>query len=185
MEDNIQNIIEVLSAGKIILYPTDTIWGLGCDVNCVDAIYKIYSIKQRPLDKPFIVLVSDIKMLKNYIEELHPRIETLLLYHKRPLTIIYKQAKNVPDILTKNGGIAIRIVKDPVIALLIKEYGRAIVSTSANISNNPFPENFKKISSIIKESVDYTFKYRQNDTRPHNQSVIASFNKNGKLKFFR
>ena len=185
MEDNIQNIIEVLSTGKIILYPTDTIWGLGCDINCVDAIYRIYTIKNRPLDKPFIILVSDIEMLKNYIEELHPRIETLLLYHKRPLTIIYKKAKNVPDILTKNGSIAIRIVKDPVIERLIKEYGSPIVSTSANISNTPFPKNFKDISPEIKTSVDYIFKYKQNDFSMVNQSVIATFNKNGKLKFFR
>lgn len=185
MEDNFQNILNILAEGKVILYPTDTIWGLGCDINCLEAIYKIYKIKKRPLEKPFIVLVSDIEMLKEYIVDIHPRVETLLLYHTRPLTIIYKKAKNVPDILTMKGSIAIRIVKDPVIANLIKEYGKPLVSTSANISDEPFPSDFKTISPKIKKEVDYIFKYKQNDTSPVPPSVIATFNKKGKLKFLR
>ncbi len=185
MEDSIQNIIDALSSGRVILYPTDTIWGLGCDINSLEAIYKIYDIKKRPLHKPFIVLVSDIDMLKNYVKDIHPRIETLLLYHKRPLTIIYKNAKNVPDILTKNGSIAIRIVKEPMIAKIIKLFGKAIVSTSANISDKPFPQNFATIDPQIIKAVDYIFKYKQGDYSEAIPSVIATYNKNGKLKFFR
>lgn len=185
MIDDFTHIKKLLSQGKIILYPTDTIWGLGCDINCQEGIYRIYDIKKRPLDKPFIILVSGLEMLKKYVVDIHPRVETLLLYHKRPLTIIYKQAKNVPDILTKNGGIAIRIVKDPVIARLIHDYGTPIVSTSANLANDPNPVNFKSISDKIKKSVDYIFKYKQNDLKAAPPSVIASYNKNGRLKFLR
>ncbi len=185
MIDDFEHIKNILSEGKIILYPTDTIWGLGCDINCLEAIYRIYDIKKRPLNKPFIILVSGLDMLKKYVMEIHPRVETLLLYHKRPLTIIYKKARNVPDILTKNGSIAIRIVKDPVIAGLIHEYGSPIVSTSANIADDPSPTNFKSISDKIKKSVDYIFKYKQNDLEDAPPSVIASYNKNGSLKFIR
>ncbi len=185
MIDDFEHIKKILSEGKIILYPTDTIWGLGCDINFQEAIYRIYDIKKRPLDKPFIILVSDLDMLKKYVVDIHPRVETLLLYHKRPLTIIYKKAKNVPDILTKNGSIAIRIVMEPILAKLIQEYGRPIVSTSANIANEPNPANFRSISDKIKKSVDYIFKYKQNDLKAAPPSVIASYNKNGRLKFLR
>lgn len=185
MEDNFENIIDLLEQGKIILYPTDTIWGLGCDALNIDAIKQIYAIKQREADKPFIVLVSSIEMLKDYIKDIHPRVETLLLYHKRPLTIIYPEGKNLPSILMKGKKIAIRIIKEPVIARLIEEFGRPIVSTSANIAGTDFPKIYNEINKEIIEAVDYTFKYKQNDTNPGSPSVIASYNKKGKLKFLR
>ena len=185
MEDNFDKIIGLLSTGKIILYPTDTIWGLGCDASNVDAINRIYDIKQRGKDKPLLILVSDIEMLKKYIRNIHPRIETLLVHHNRPLTIIYPKGKNLPDILLKKGKVAIRIIKDPVISLIIRKFGKPIVSTSANITGMEFPKTFKDINKKIIKSVDYVFKYKQNDNSPGEPSVIATYNKNGKLKFIR
>ena len=185
MEDNFDKIIELLSTGKIILYPTDTIWGLGCDASNIDAINRIYEIKQREKDKPLIIIVSDIDMLKKYIQDIHPRIETLLVHHNRPLTIIYPKGKNLPDILLKKEKIAIRIIKDPVIALFIRKFGKPIVSTSANLSGTEFPKTFKDIDKKIIKSVDYVFKYKQNDNSPGEPSVIATYNKKGKLKFLR
>ena len=185
MEDNFENIIDLLEQGKVILYPTDTIWGLGCDALNTDAIKKIYKIKKRELDKPFIVLVSSIEMLKDYIQDIHPRVETLLLYHKRPLTLIYPKGKNLPAILMKKKKIAIRIIKEPLIAKLIEKFGRPIVSTSANIAGTDFPKSYNEINKEIIEAVDYTFKYKQSDTHPGSPSVIATYNKNGKLKFLR
>ena len=185
MVDNFKNIIKLLSEGKVILYPTDTIWGLGCDAHNLDAINTIYQIKNRDKNKPFIILVSDIEMLKNYVKQIHPRIETLLEYHKRPLTIIYPKGKNLPDILMMNGNIAIRIVKDIVIEQLIREFGRPIVSSSANIAGDPSPEIFKNISKKVKSSVDYTFKYKRYNSNPSKSSVIAKYTKKGRLKFLR
>lgn len=185
MKDNFDKIIQLLKAGKVILYPTDTIWGLGCDATNVDAINKIYEIKKRDTDNPLLIIVSDIDMLKEYVKSIHPRVETLLVHHKRPLTIIYPAGDMLPDILLKKGKIAIRIIQEPVIAQLVKRFGKPIVSTSANIAGVEFPKTFKDISSSIINSVDYVFKYRQNDKTLGEPSVIATYNKRGKLKFFR
>jgi len=185
MSDNFQEISEVLKEGGVILFPTDTIWGLGCDIGNSDAIKKIYTIKNRPRNKPFIILVSDIEMLKEYIDDIHPRIETLLLYHKRPLTIIYKKGKNLHPILTKKGSVAIRVVQENVIADFIKAYGKPLVSSSANIAGEPFPETFNEISIEVKNAVDYIFKYKQTDNSTAQPSTIATYNKKGKLKFLR
>jgi L-threonylcarbamoyladenylate synthase len=185
MSDNFEEIRDVLEHGGVILFPTDTIWGLGCDVLNTDAIEKIYTIKNRPRNKPFIILVSDIEMLKEYIVDIHPRIETLLLYHKRPLTIIYKKGKKLPSILTKKSSVAIRIVQEKVIADFIRAYGKPLVSSSANIAGKPFPETFLEISTVVKNAVDYIFKYKQTDTSTSQPSIIATFNKKGKLKFLR
>lgn len=185
MKDNFQEIKNVLDNGGVILFPTDTIWGLGCDVHNIEAIDKVYNIKKRPKNKSFIILVSDIEMLKDYTEEIHPRIETLLLYHKRPLTIIYKKGKNLPPILMRNGSVAIRVVQEEVIASFIKAYGKPLVSSSANIAGESSPQIFKEISNTIKTAVDYIFKYKQEDEKIAEPSSIARYNKRGKLKFIR
>ncbi len=186
MEINLNIAISNLKKGKIILYPTDTIWGIGCDATNEEAIKKIYKIKNRDINKPFIVLVSDIEMLKKYVENLHPRIETLLYYHNRPLTIIYKKAKNLPDILTGDkGSIAIRVIKEKVISKLIEKFGKPIVSSSANIAGEPFPRSYEEINQKIKKEVDYILPYKQNIPSDTTPSVIAKYNRNGKLKFLR
>jgi len=97
-KDNLEKIVDVLTTGGLVLYPTDTIWGIGCDATQQEAVQKIFDLKKRPNDKPFVLLVDSIEMLKNYVEHIHPRIETLLMYHTKPLTVVYDQAKNLPTI---------------------------------------------------------------------------------------
>ncbi len=183
--DNFDEIISFLKAGKVILYPTDTIWGLGCDALNPAPINKIYKIKNKVPDKPFVLLVSDIEMLKTYVKEIHPRVETLLAYHSRPLTVIYKAKKIVPDILLDNGKISIRIVQEKKISELISKFGKPIVSTSANISDEPIPKNFNEINEIIKSNVDYIFFHKRNSNELYQPSALASFSKSGKLKFHK
>ena len=183
--DNFDEISSILHEGKVILYPTDTIWGLGCDATNPEAIKKIYKIKNRIPAKPFIVLVSDIDMLKSYIREIHPRVETLLAYHSRPLTVIYRAKKNLPDVLLENGKVAIRIVQEKKIAETIRHFGKPIVSTSANISDEPFPKVFDEISDQVKASVDYIFFHKRDIKEPGQPSTIATYSKSGKLKFLR
>lgn len=185
MNDDLDKIVDILREGKIILYPTDTIWGLGCDSTNEDSIKRIYNLKKRDTSKPFILLVSDIEMLKRYVKEIHPRIETLLIHHSRPLTVIYKSYGNLPQILLEAGKVAIRIIKEPVIKELIEKFDRPIVSTSANISEEPFPKNFSEISNDVKSGVDYIFNYRRDDISEYEPSVIATFSRQGKLKFLR
>lgn len=179
MKDNYQldPIIATLEKGGTILYPTDTIWGLGCDATNALAVEKIFDLKKRDRSKPFVLLVSSIEMLKQYVEHVHPRVETLLLFHKKPLTFIYNQAMNLPEISFDRGGsVAIRIPHDDFCKKLIDRYGKPLVATSANISEEPFPKYFGEISSAVIQEVDYVVKYRQADRTMGAPSVIAKLN---------
>jgi len=185
-KDQFDYISKVLENDGIILYPTDTIWGLGCDATNPVAIERIYKLKQRDRSKPFVLLVDGIEMLKEYIVELHPRLETLMLYHNRPLTVIYDQSKNLPDIATGPGGsVAIRIVQDDFCQQLIQYFGKPLVATSANISDEPFPAIFGEISSAVIQGVNYTAQHRRDDKSPGEPSVIVKYDKKGELIFIR
>lgn len=185
-KDNLNDINNYLSSGKIILTPTDTIWGLSCDAHNEQAINKIYQIKGRDLNHPIITLVSDVQMLKRYVPDIHPRIETLHHYHKRPLTIVYEDVKGLPPILgTEKGAFAIRIVQDGVCHEIIKYFGHAITSSSANFSGMEFPKNFDSIDKRILEKSDYVVyeeRYKKEDGEP---SVIAQINQEGELEVIR
>ena len=183
--DNFDEIISILNEGKIILYPTDTIWGIGCDSMNTESAKRINKIRKKMPEAAMILLVSDLEMLKTYVKEIHPRIETLLAYHERPLTVLYKAKKNVPDIYIENNKVAIRIVKETSISLLIKKFGRPIVGATACIEGEDFPRNFQEINASIKSSVDYIFNLKTEVAETGEPSVIASFSKNGKLKFLR
>ncbi len=183
---DLEPILACLESGGTILYPTDTIWGIGCDATNADAVAKVYHLKDRQPDKPFVLLVSSIEMLKEYVEHVHPRVETLLLFHERPLTIIYEQAKNLPAIsFGSDGSIAIRVTQDPFCKVLIDAFGKPLVSTSANISNEPFPNHFGEISSAVIIGVDHVVKYRTMDKDMNQPSVIAKLGENGELEFLR
>ena len=181
-------VLETLDTGGIILFPTDTIWGIGCDATDPVAVEKIFVLKDRPRDNPFILLVSSIEMLCNYVEELHPRIETLLLYHTRPLTIIYDKAKNLPsNAYADNGSVGIRLVQDDFCKQLIENFGKPIVGTSANISDEPFPNHFGEISSAVIQGVDFVVRHRQGEKNMGEPSVIAKMTdlERGELEFLR
>lgn len=151
----IQNSLKILQNSGTILYPTDTVWGIGCDARDEKAVEKIYKIKQRASNKALLCIVSDKEMLEEYVE-LNPTIEKLLSQITRPTTIIYPKAKGLAkNLLAADGSIAIRIVQDSFCKELIKEFGAPIVSSSANISQHNTPSSYKEIEASILEGVDY------------------------------
>ncbi|HHB78904.1 MAG TPA: threonylcarbamoyl-AMP synthase [Saprospiraceae bacterium] len=185
-KDNIEAVADILIDGGIICYPTDTVWGIGCDATNVQAINRINDLKGRTNKKGFVLLVDSIAMLKNYVSELHPRIETLLEYHERPLTIIYPKAKNLPaEVCGEDGSVAIRLAKCSFCQAIIKNIDAPLVSTSANLSGVPYPKTFGEISSEIIEKVDYIAKERRWDKTNGQPSTIAFVNNNGLLEFIR
>jgi len=184
--DNFENIANILVDDGIILYPTDTIWGLGCDATNQVAVERVYNLKQRDRSNPFVLLVDSIEMLKEYVVALHPRLETLMMYHTRPMTVIYEQAKNLPpNVVGSEGSVAIRVAHDSFCRHLIRAVGKPLVATSANISNQPFPAIFGEISSQVIQGVDYVTKHRRTDKTPKKPSVIVRYDGKGELVFLR
>lgn len=184
--DRIADIVDVLNKGGVILNPTDTIWGLGCHSQKEKAIDRIFSIKKREKDKPLLLLASSIEMIKDHVMDIHPRIETLLQHHKKPLTIIYPKAKNVHPLLTHSSGtVAIRLTHDPFCKTLVDALGAPLVSTSANVSNKPFPNNFADISSSVINKVDYVCKHKQEEMTENEPSILVSYDEEGELTFLR
>ncbi len=185
-KDNLETITTTLENGGLILYPTDTIWGIGCDATNEDAVQRIYDLKKRSYDQPFVLLVNSIEMLKNYVEQVHPRIETLLLHHVQPLTVVYDQAKNLPPVAhAPDGSVAIRVVQDSFCRELIHQFGKPIVASAANIIGKPYPANFGGISSDVITGVDYVVKWKQGDKQLGQPSVIAKFSEKEDFIFLR
>lgn len=184
--DRLEDIIPIIEAGGIIIYPTDTIWGIGGDAFNLETIRKINHIKKRPKTQNYILLVSSIEMLKKYVDRIHPRVETLLSIHKKPLTIVYPKAKNLPaHLVAENGSVAIRVIQEEFCKSLIERFGRPLISTSANFSGEPFPKNFEEINQKLLTKVDYIVKYRQSEKYLNDPSVIASYNHKGEFIFLR
>ena len=184
--DKLENITKVLDEGGTILYPTDTIWGIGCDATNSAAVHKIFTLKNRAITKPFVLLVDSLEMLSNYVAHVHPRIETLLLYHTKPLTVIYEEGKNLPDIsVAADRSVAIRVVLDSFCKELIGKFGKPLIATSANVSDQPFPANFGGISSDILSGVDYVVKWKQGEKTQSEPSVIVKLSEKEELIFLR
>ncbi|MFZ1677398.1 MAG: L-threonylcarbamoyladenylate synthase, partial [Saprospiraceae bacterium] len=158
--DHIQKVIDqaiiILKQGGVLLYPADTIWGIGCDASIQSAVEKVNDIKGRESQKPLIILVSDLEQLYSVVTSVHPRIDTLLHFHERPLTVIYPQAKKeYLHLAAKDGSLGVRLVKSGFCHDLIVAYQRPLVSTSANRSGELSPSKFGSISSQIISLVDY------------------------------
>jgi L-threonylcarbamoyladenylate synthase len=159
-----QKVIEALKTGKTILYPSDTIWGLGCDATNEKACQRILEIKQRPENKSFILLVDSFQMIEKYIPEFPAVCYDLVDLSDKPLTIIYPNAQGLaPSVLAPDGSVGIRLTKDPLCLSLIRSIRLPIVSTSANISGQPFPTNFGRIDNKIKTQVDSILELRTNE----------------------
>ena len=186
LEDEISRALEVLKKGGIILYPTDTIWGIGCDATNDEAISKIFSLKQREESKSLIVLLDTDNKLLRYVKEVPEQAWTLIEYSERPLTIIYENGLNVSKkILGDDGSLAIRITKDPFCQQLIHKFGKPLISTSANISGELPPASFHHITPAVLNGVDYVVNLRQNDKSTSKPSVIMKIGLNGEVKFIR
>ena len=186
MEKEIIKAIETLSAGKTILYPTDTIWGIGCDATSSRAVSKIYKIKQRVESKSLIILLDDADKLKKYVKSVPFSTYDILKSVDTPLTVIYPNAKNLAkNVIAPDGTIAIRIVKDKFCQELIKRFGKPIVSSSANISGQLDPYIYSKISNDIIEKVDYVVNVNVGLIRATKASRIIKMEENGEFKVIR
>ena len=180
MEKEITKALKILQDGGVILYPTDTIWGLGCDATNPDAIQKIYNIKERKESKALITLVSDRKMLKKLTNHI-PKLDIT----SQPTTVIYQNVEGLSEILLeRNGTAAIRIVQDEFCQKLIQSFGKAIVSTSANISGTKSPKQFSDITDDIINNADYIVNLRKKERR-ENSSRIIKIEKNGSITKLR
>lgn len=182
---NIEQTIETLKSGGTILYPTDTIWGIGCDATNEEACQKILKLKERPKDKSFIVLMDSVQMLEKYVPEFNEVCYDLIDLTDSPLTIIYPSVKGLaPSVVAEDGTVGIRITKDPICLKLIRAIRKPIVSTSANISGQPVPLNFVEINEVIKKGVDAVLEERITEkmTTP---SKIIKIDLDGSVKVIR
>ena len=176
---------EIISRGGILLHKTDTIWGLACDALNLNSIHKIYRIKKRPSNKPLIILVNSLEMLQKYVYNVPKNITDKIKKFDKPSTIIYSNPKNLPQILIHNNSIAIRITKNKKCKEIINTIKNPIVSTSANISGEPFPKKFSEINSLIKKSVDYIIKEKNEDNKSDDKvkpSLLYRINKKQELE---
>lgn len=180
----IQNSLKALRETGTILYPTDTVWGIGCDARNEKAVEKIYKIKQRASNKALLCIVSDRKMLESYVE-IGPEVERILAESTVPTTIIYPKAKALAkNLIAADGSIAIRIVQSEFCKELIREFGAPIVSTSANISKHKTPNSFKEIEASILEGVDYIVNL-QTEKKSQAPSRLIQINPEGEIIILR
>lgn len=185
MNADIQKSIQVIENKGVILYPTDTIWGLGCDATDTMAVQKIFDIKQRNENKSLIILVHSIEMLKRYTQVEDFMIDFLISV-TGPTTVIYPNAKNLAkNVIAKDNSVAIRLVQDAFCQELIEKLDKPIVSTSANISGNPTPFIFSEIENQIIQKCDYVVKYRQMDFQKKSPSRLVRFTSDQNIIFLR
>ena len=182
---DIEQCIEVLHKGGVILYPTDTIWGLGCDATNTSAVLKLMHIKGKPASKGLIVLLASERDILQYVAAPDPEVFNYLENITNPTTVIYEHGLNVADeVLNEDGSIAIRLVKEDFCRHLIKRFKKPIVSTSANLHGKPSPHTFKSISTEVKSTVNYVVNFRQNEEIVNSASSIIKW-KNGQVRTIR
>ncbi|MBQ2562810.1 MAG: threonylcarbamoyl-AMP synthase [Muribaculaceae bacterium] len=185
-DDDIKACIKILNEGGLILYPTDTIWGIGCDATKPDAVKRVYELKQRDDNKALIVLLDSADRLDHYVIDVPPMARELIEVAVKPLTIIYDGAFNVAhNLLGENDTLGIRIPHDEFAHRLCASFGKPIVSTSANVSGHSTARTFSEIDPLIKQGVDYVVKYRQGDNSPHVASNIIMLSSDGTFKIIR
>jgi len=186
MVEEIKKACEVLQAGGIILYPTDTVWGIGCDATNEEAVKKIYELKRRVDNKAMLVLTDNSAKLNIYVSRVPEIAWDLIDVADRPLTIIYPKAKNLAtNLLAEDGSVGIRITSEPFSRSLCERFRKPLVSTSANISGQTSPANFQEISEEIKAGVDYIVNYRQDEKIKSNPSGIIKLGDGGVVQVIR
>lgn len=169
----LENALKTLKKEQTILYPTDTVWGIGCDATNEGAISKIYKIKKRENSKSLVVLVDSMDMLQNYVEEVPEKVIPVLAASVKPVTVIYQKPKNLAqNVIARDNTVAIRIVQDDFCERLIKQFNRPIVATSANISGEETPKIFSEISKPILDSVDYIVNLAKEEINLKSSTII-------------
>lgn len=185
MHDEINKSYEVVKSGGLLCYPTDTVWGIGCDATNAEAVAKIYELKQREESKAMICLVSDMKMLNQYVESVPEAAYDIIKYASHPTTIIYDNPIRVAEnLVSSDNTLAIRVAKDEFCKKLIRKLRRPLVSTSANLSGDPSPKEYKEIHPAILEGVDYVVNLHRTkkNTQP---STIIQLKNDGTVKVIR
>jgi len=186
LRDEINKAFEVLKSGGVILYPTDTIWGLGCDATNAEAVEKLLKIKNRPAEKSLIVLLDVDSKLQSYVNEVPEIAYDLIEYAENPLTIIFSGAKNLaPNVINADGSVGIRIVKHDFCTPLLQRFRKPIVSTSANLSGDPSPKYFDDIHPEILEAVDLVVDFEQENRSVKKPSTIMKLSPSGQFEFIR
>lgn len=184
--DDLNKAVDVLRKGGIILYPTDTVWGIGCDATNAEAIARIYKLKQRAEAKAMITLVCDLNMLERTVTGIADVAYDIMEFSTKPITIIYDRGINVaPNILAHDGSLAVRVCHDRFASTLCSRLGKPLVSTSANISGQPTPANYGEISEDILEEVDYVCTTRRDEKVKHKSSTIMRLSADGEFKIIR
>ncbi len=186
LEADIVQCLKTLSSGGLILYPTDTVWGIGCDATNAEAVKKIYQLKQRDDSKALIVLIDNADHLDHYVVDVPMIARELIDVAVKPLTIIYEGAYNLaPSVLGADDSVGIRIPNDEFCHRLCERYGKPIVSTSANVSGAPTAKTFAEIDPSIVQGVDYAVEYRRHDNSRHEPSNIIMLGRDGTFKIIR
>ena len=185
-DEDIKNCVAVLEAGGVILYPTDTIWGLGCDATNADAVDRVFAIKQRPADKTMIVLLADARQVIQYVATPPPDIIAMIGEFPRPTTVIYDNAIGLADnVIREDGTAAIRVATDDFCKALIKRFRKPIVSTSANLSGQPPAAIFSEVAPEILAAVDYTVHHHRGDIVKQPPSRLVRIADNGEMTVLR
>lgn len=186
LHNEIKNCIDVLKSGGLILYPTDTVWGLGCDATNESAVAKIFKLKQRSDSKSLIILIDNENRLLSYVQQVPEQAYQLIEFTEKPLTIVYEGAKNLAgNVINSDGTIGIRVTKDLFCKNLLERFRKPIVSTSANISGQPNPSCFSDINSSIIAGVDYVVNLRQEEKMNPAPSAIIKLGTKGEIQFLR
>jgi len=185
-EEDIRKAVEVMRQGGVILYPTDTVWGIGCDATNADAVSRVYQIKQRDDSKALICLVDSDARLQRYVRDVPDVAWQLIDCCDRPTTLILDGAVNLaPNLIADDGSIGIRITQEPFSKELCYRFQKAIVSTSANISGEPAAQNYRDIDPKILEAVDYVCWSRRQEHQPHTPSSIIKLGRGGEVTIIR
>jgi L-threonylcarbamoyladenylate synthase len=185
-KNDIDKALTILKDGGVILYPTDTIWGLGCDATNETAVEKINKIKGRAADKSFIILLDTDSKIQSYVTEVPEVAYDLIEYAEHPMTVIFSDGKNLAkNVINQDGSVGIRVVKHDFVQQLLQRFRKPIVSTSANISGEPSPQNFDEISEEIKSAVDYVVEHQQDDRSIKKPSTIIKIGSGGQFSFIR
>ena len=186
IDDEIKKACEVLSKGGVILYPTDTIWGIGCDATNDEAVKRVFEIKRRNDSKALIVLIDNAVKIDFYTDAAPEISKDLVEVANKPLTIVYPRGRNLsPLLLSDDGSVGIRVTAEEFSKNLCYKFRKAIVSTSANISGEVAPKNFKEISEYIIDSVDYVVDFRRNDVSQPSASSVIKIDDGGVIKIIR
>lgn len=185
-KEDMAEAVKVLKAGGVILYPTDTVWGLGCDATNAEAVERIYRIKQRQDSKALIVLADSEAMISRYVAEVPEVAWDVIELATRPTTVIFDRGLNLaPNLLAQDGSVGIRLSREAFSSQLCFHLRKPVVSTSANVSGQPSPRIFREIIEEIRQQVDYVVRYRQDDITPASPSSVIKLGRGGEVKIIR